>query len=72
MGLLGSRTPDWRALAKVLEPDTVWVVPGSSKLSGQYIGRDEIFGFWKRVAEQTAGGLAPSRTCWRTVNVPSP
>lgn len=42
----------------MLEPDTVWVVPGSSTLSGRYIGPDEIFGFWKRVAEQTAGGLA--------------
>lgn len=49
---------DGRALAEVLSPDTLWVVPGSSTLSGRYIGPDQIFGFWKRVAEQTAGGLA--------------
>lgn len=49
---------DGRALGKVLGPDTEWVIPGSSALAGHYTGPDEIFGFWKRVAEKTGGGLA--------------
>lgn len=47
---------DGRALAGVLTPDTAWVIPGSSKLAGRYTGPDEIFGFWKLVAEQTGAG----------------
>ncbi len=49
---------DGRALHDVLTPGTVWVIPPGSKLSGRYTGPDEIFGFWKRVAQQTGGGLS--------------
>ncbi len=48
---------DGRALAKVLTEESRWVIPGGSALSGVYTGPDEIFGFWKRVAAQTGGGL---------------
>ncbi len=48
---------DGRTLAKLLTPDTAWIIPGKSKLSGTYRGSDEIFHFWKGIAQQTGGGL---------------
>jgi hypothetical protein len=48
---------DGRALAKLLTPETTWVIAGSGALAGSYRGPDEIFGLWKAIAEQTGGGL---------------
>jgi ketosteroid isomerase-like protein len=48
---------DGRALAKALGPDTRWVVAGQGKLAGTYVGPDAIFDFWRRVAEESGGGL---------------
>lgn len=48
---------DGRALAKLLEPSTRWVIAGRGPVSGTYEGPDEIFAFWKKTAEQTGGGL---------------
>ena len=46
---------DGRQLARALTADTQWVMPGRGSLSGTYTGRDEIFGLWKRIAEQSGG-----------------
>ena len=48
---------DGRTLGKLLTPETTWVIPGNGALAGRYQGPDEIVGFWKRIAEQTGGGL---------------
>jgi hypothetical protein len=32
-------------------------VCGRGKLAGTYTGRDEIFTLWKKIADQTGGGL---------------
>lgn len=48
---------DGRTLAKMLTPDTTWVICGKGALAGSYRGPDEIFGLWKGIAEQTDGGL---------------
>ena len=48
---------DGRQLASALTPSTQWIMPGRGVLSGTYTGPDEIFGLWKRIAEQSGGGL---------------
>ena len=48
---------DGRQLARALTAETQWVMPGRGVLSGTYTGPDEIFGLWKRIAEQSGGGL---------------
>jgi ketosteroid isomerase-like protein len=48
---------DGRALAEMLTDTTRWVACGHGKLAGTYTGRDEIFAVWKRIADQTGGGL---------------
>src|SRR6266508_1314852 len=48
---------DGRQLARVLTAETQWIMPGRGLLSGTYRGPDEIFGLWKRIAEQSGGGL---------------
>lgn len=48
---------DGRALARYLTPQTRWIIAGSGPTAGAYTGPDEIFGFWKKTAEQTGGGL---------------
>ena len=48
---------DARQLASALTPSTQWIMPGRGILSGTYTGPDEIFGLWKRIAEQSGGGL---------------
>ncbi|HVE91003.1 MAG TPA: nuclear transport factor 2 family protein [Actinomycetota bacterium] len=48
---------DGAALAELIGPETRWVIRGEGPLAGTYIGRDEIFGFWKQVAAKTGGGL---------------
>jgi uncharacterized protein len=48
---------DGRQLASALTSGTQWIMPGRGDLSGTYTGPDEIFGLWKRIAEQSGGGL---------------
>ena len=48
---------DGRRLAQFLTADTQWIIAGRGQLSGTYTGPDEIFGLWKRVAQQSGGGL---------------
>lgn len=48
---------DGRQLAQLLDPSAEWHIPGKSPLAGTYKGLDEVFGFWRRVAELAPGGL---------------
>jgi ketosteroid isomerase-like protein len=48
---------DGRRLAQFLTAETKWIMPGRGHFSGTYTGPDEIFGFWKRVAQESGGGL---------------
>ena len=48
---------DGRQVAQALTVETQWIMPGSGLLSGTYTGPDEIFGLWKRIAQQGGGGL---------------
>jgi ketosteroid isomerase-like protein len=36
-----------------LADDIEWIVPGNSKVSGTYRGKDEVIGFWIRLAEKS-------------------
>ncbi len=46
---------DLAALSELLADDVTWHVAGAGPLSGTYRGRDEVFGFFGRLAEETAG-----------------
>jgi ketosteroid isomerase-like protein len=46
---------DLATLAQLLAKDVVWRVPGRSALSKDYRGQDEVFGFFGRLVEGTAG-----------------
>jgi uncharacterized protein len=35
-----------------LADDIEWIVPGNSKISGTYHGKDEVIGFWMKLAEK--------------------
>lgn len=48
---------DGRRLAGALPPQTQWVMPGRGALGGVYTAPDEIFGLWKRIVDQSGGGL---------------
>ena len=46
---------DLATLAELLADDCVWHVLGVGPLNGDYHGRDEVFGFFGRLAEETGG-----------------
>jgi hypothetical protein len=46
---------DLAALSELIADDVTWHVQGVGELSGDYHGRDEVFGFFGRLAEETAG-----------------
>ncbi|MEO5671672.1 MAG: nuclear transport factor 2 family protein [Ramlibacter sp.] len=46
-----------KQLALLLDPEAEWHIPGKSTLAGTYKGLNDIFKFWKRVAELAPGGL---------------
>jgi ketosteroid isomerase-like protein len=46
---------DLGALSELIADDAIWHVPGVGPLSGTYHGRDEVFTFFGRLAEETAG-----------------
>ena len=43
------------ALRDVFAEDAVWLVPGTSVMSGRYEGRDAIFRFLTRLPKETGG-----------------
>ena len=48
---------DKDTLAEVIAEDTVWHNAGRSPLSGEYSGRDTVFGFLEQLGELTGGTL---------------
>jgi uncharacterized protein len=46
---------DMAALSDFLADDVVWHVGGSSPISGDYKGKDAVFGFFGKLMEQTGG-----------------
>jgi ketosteroid isomerase-like protein len=43
---------DIEAASADLADDCEWIVPGNSKISGTYRGKDEVVGFWISLAEK--------------------
>jgi ketosteroid isomerase-like protein len=48
---------DVATLTELIADDTVWHLAGRSPISGTYKGRDEVFGFFMKLAEVTGGSL---------------
>ena len=48
---------DKDTLAEIIAEDTVWHNAGKGPLSGEYSGRDAVFGFFEQLAELTGGTL---------------
>jgi uncharacterized protein len=46
---------DIQALDDYFAEDIVWHVPGNSIVSGDYKGRDEVYGFFAKLAQETEG-----------------
>jgi hypothetical protein len=46
---------DLAALSELIADEVTWHVTGAGPLSGNYHGRDEVFGFFGRLAEETGG-----------------
>jgi len=49
------RAGDVGALHALFAPDVAWHVPGKSPLAKDYRGRAEVFGFFGRLMNETAG-----------------
>ena len=49
---------DLPAVFEMLDTEITWHVPGSSPLSGDYKGHDEVGGFFARTMELSAGTFA--------------
>jgi ketosteroid isomerase-like protein len=48
-------TGDLATLTELIADDVTWNVQGAGPLSGTYHGRDEVFGFFGRLAQETGG-----------------
>lgn len=46
-------TGDVETASANLADDIEWIVPGNSKISGTYRGKDEVIGFWMKMAEKS-------------------
>jgi ketosteroid isomerase-like protein len=44
---------DVAAASENLADDIEWIVPGNSKISGTYRGKDEVINFWMSLAEKS-------------------
>lgn len=49
---------DIAAVFAAFEPTIAWHVPGHSPLSGDYVGHDQIGGFFQRTMELSAGAFS--------------
>src|SRR5258708_5358602 len=54
-GYAAFATGDLATMTELIADDVTWHVTGAGPLSGTYHGRDEVFGFFGRLAEETAG-----------------
>lgn len=50
-------TGDMDTLRDLLAENIVWHVPGNNILSGDYEGRDAVFGFFGKLMEETGGNF---------------
>jgi ketosteroid isomerase-like protein len=48
---------DMDTLRDLFVDDILWHVPGNNPLAGDYKGRDEVFGFFARIAQETGGNF---------------
>ncbi len=48
---------DRNALAQIIGENTLWHTAGKSPVSGDYQGRESVFGFFDRLAELSGGTL---------------
>ena len=46
---------DIDTLSEIIPEDAVWHVPGNSQLAGDKTGREEIFGYFMKLAELSGG-----------------
>ncbi len=46
---------DMATLSELMADDITWHVEGAGSLSGTYRGREDVFGFFGRLAEETGG-----------------
>lgn len=53
--LAAFQSGDIPTLQQVFAPDIVWRVPGKSTIAKEYRGQGEVFGFFGRLMELTAG-----------------
>jgi ketosteroid isomerase-like protein len=51
---------DIDAASADLDDQIEWIVPGNSTISGTYRGKDEVIGFWMKIAEK-GFSTAPER-----------
>ncbi len=49
---------DMDALAGLLDPTVVWHVPGRNPFAGDYEGHEAVFGYFGRIAQETAGSMS--------------
>lgn len=48
---------DMETVGSLLADDVQWHVPGKSPISGDYKGKEEVFGFFAKLIEMTGGKL---------------
>jgi len=48
---------DMAAVGQLLAADIQWHVPGNNPLSGDYKGKDEVFGFFAKIADLSGGNF---------------
>ena len=49
---------DLTTLVDLIAPDCIWHVGGRNQLAGDYVGHDQIFGYFGKLAELTDGTFA--------------
>ena len=54
-GYAAFATGDIATMTELIADDVTWHVTGAGPLTGTYHGRDEVFGFFGRLAQETAG-----------------
>lgn len=57
LGYAAFSAGDMTTLAEFLDENVVWHVAGSSRISGNYYGRDDVFGFFATLMQETGGEL---------------
>jgi ketosteroid isomerase-like protein len=49
---------DMATLTELISPDATWHIPGTSPLSGDHTGHEQIFGFFGGLGERSEGTFA--------------